>query len=156
MALSLQMISYVLQCIGINFLNAECVHACLHKCLRVLIRTWQTIVTTLNADIACKNVLISHNSMVHANASCTRTLQVYAQSNCKEPHFSDMPLLNHFINASLQYSKNKNARRPDQCSISCLFPSLFCRKGIVPEFVRCNKPLLAWIEGKMEKWTWHG
>ena len=24
-------------------------------------------------------------------------------------------------------------------------------KGIVPEFVRCNKPLLAWIEGKMEK-----
>ena len=23
-------------------------------------------------------------------------------------------------------------------------------------YFTCNKPLLAWVQGKMEKWTWHG
>ena len=26
---------------------------------------------------------------------------------------------------------------------------------IVTSFM-CNKPLLAWVQGKMEKWAWHG
>ena len=93
-----------------NSLNAKCVH----------VRTWHTSVSTFvhDIDIACKNVLISHNSMV---LPALVTLQVHAQRLANEPHYSDEPL--HFTNASLQYSKNKNARSPDQCSISYLFPS---------------------------------
>ena len=29
-----------------------------------------------------------------------------------------------------------------------------CQNGFW--YFTCNKPLLAWIQGKMEKWTWHG
>ena len=29
-----------------------------------------------------------------------------------------------------------------------------CQNGFC--YFTCNKPLLAWIQGKMEKWTWHG
>ena len=56
--------------------------------------------------------------MRHAYASCTcnliSTCTVYMHKlivSTKEPHYSDEPL--HFTNASLQYSKNKNAW-PDQ------------------------------------------
>ena len=49
-------------------------HAHVHACM--LVRSWHTTVTTFmhDLDIACKNVMIIHNSMMHAYASCTCNL----------------------------------------------------------------------------------
>ena len=47
-------------------LNTKCVYACTHTTITPFMH---------DLDIACKNVLISHNFMMHANACCTCNLK---------------------------------------------------------------------------------
>ena len=72
--------------------------------------------------IVCKNVLISHNWMMHAYASCTCNLIVHVQSNiCFFTHWLKNPIIQM---TSLMHHFNIPRTRmcsPDQCSISCLF-----------------------------------
>ena len=64
-----------------NSLNTKCVYACMPI----------TTITPFmhDLDIACKNVLISHNFMMHANACCTCNHIMFPPTLAKEPHYSD-------------------------------------------------------------------
>ena len=70
-------------------------------------------------DIACKNVLISHNFMMHANACCTCNHIMFPPTLAKEPHYSDdlTSLMHHYNTPRTRMCS------PDQCSISYLFTS---------------------------------
>ena len=58
-------------------------------------------------DIACKNVLISHSSMMRCcTCSLISTCTMFPLTLAKEPHYSDDFF--HLTTPSLQYSKNKN------------------------------------------------
>ena len=69
----------------INSLNAKCVYASMH--------TQPLLHSMHDLGIACKNVSISHNFMMHANACCTcnliSTCTMFPLTLAKEPHYSD-------------------------------------------------------------------
>ena len=73
-------------------------------------------------DIACKNVLISHNFMMHAYACCTcsliSTCTMFPLTLAKKPiiQMTSHDSLMHHYN-----TPRTRMRSPDQCSISYLF-----------------------------------
>ena len=104
---------------GFNSLNAKCVYACMHA---------HTTVTPFmhELDIACKNVLTSHSSMIHAHTCCTCNLvSPCTKKLCFLSQWLKKTIIQmislHFTNASLQYSKNRNA---------CLFTPPFCKLAL--------------------------
>ena len=97
--------------------------------MRVCMHAHTTITPFMHElDIACKNVLISHSSMMHAYACCTCNLiSPCTKKLCFLSHWLRYPiiqmisLMHHFITA------RTGMRSPDQCSISCLFTPTFCK-----------------------------
>ena len=67
----------------VNSLNAKCVYMHAHTTITPFMH---------DLDLACKNVLISHNFMMHVNACCTCNLIsiiMFPLTLAKEPHYSD-------------------------------------------------------------------
>ena len=77
-------------------------------------------------DIACKNVLISYNFMMHANACCTCNLiSTCTKELCFLSHWLKNPIIQMTSLDSLMHHYNTprtRMRSPDQCSISYLSP----------------------------------
>ena len=84
--------------LNIKVLKLQAIHSegvyLFERQVRIYMHAHTTITLFMHdLDIACKNVLISHNFMMHAHACCTcnliSTCTMFPLTLAKEPHYSD-------------------------------------------------------------------